>query len=105
MWLAANAYDAVGLAVKAISAVGPDRQAIRDYLAGMDTLEEAYVGVTGPNYFDQWGDSVKPNVFCLVKDGKWVLHPLGIGWTPPPLPRPAGVYDGVEFGPIEWPPR
>jgi branched-chain amino acid transport system substrate-binding protein len=105
MWLAANAYDAVGVAVQAISAVGPDRQAIRDYLAGMDTLEEAYVGVTGPNYFDKWGDSVKPNVFCLVKDGKWVLHPKGVGWTPSPLPRPAGVYDGVKFGPIEWPPR
>lgn len=105
MWLAANAYDAVGIAVKAIAAVGPDRKAIRDYLATMTTLEKAYWGVTGPNYFDEYGDSMKPNVFCIVEGGKWKLHPLGINWFPPPLPRPAGVYDGVEFGPIEWPPR
>lgn len=94
-WLAANTYDAMGIAIKAIMEVGPDRSAIRDYLADLTSLDKAFVGITGPNYFDSLGDSAKPNVFVVVEDGKFRIHPLAEGWEPPPLPREG----------IVWPPR
>ena len=46
-WFAANTYDAVGMAAEAIKAVGMDREKIQAYLAGINSLDKAYVGVTG----------------------------------------------------------
>ena len=71
-WFAANTYDAVGLAVAAITAVGPDREKIRAYLAGISSPEKAYKGVTGATYFDENGDCLKAAFVKVVKNGKWV---------------------------------
>jgi len=71
-WFAANTYDAVGMAVQAIKAVGMDRQKIRDYLAGIDSPVEAYEGVAGNTYFDENGDCLKAAFIKEVRDGKWV---------------------------------
>ncbi len=76
----ALAYDAAGIAIEAIKAVGPDRKAIRDYLAGMTTAEDSYAGVTGLTFFDQNGDCQKPAYVSIVKDGKLSL-PLNRCWT------------------------
>lgn len=74
-WMSANAYDAAGMLVQAIAKVGPDRAKIRDYLAGMNTPEKGYKGVTGVNYFDANGDCQKPAFVKMVKDGKFVPAP------------------------------
>jgi branched-chain amino acid transport system substrate-binding protein len=71
-WFAANTYDAVGMAVQAIKAVGMDRQKIRDYLAGIDSPVKAYEGVAGKTYFDESGDCLKAAFIKEIRDGKWV---------------------------------
>ncbi|EFL51324.1 Extracellular ligand-binding receptor [Solidesulfovibrio fructosivorans JJ]] len=74
-WMSANAYDAAGMMIQAISKVGPDRAKIRAYLAGMNTPEKGYKGVTGVNYFDANGDCQKPAFVKMVKGGKFVPAP------------------------------
>ena len=71
-WFAANTYDAVGLAVAAITAAGLDREKVRSYLAGISSEEKAYQGITGATYFDENGDCLKAAFVKVVKDGKWV---------------------------------
>ena len=74
-WMSANAYDAAGMMLDAIAKVGPDRAKIRAYLAGIDSPEKGYKGVTGVNYFDANGDCLKPAYVKTVKDGKFVPAP------------------------------
>jgi branched-chain amino acid transport system substrate-binding protein len=71
-WFAANTYDAVGLAAEAIKAVGTDREKIRGHLAGINSEEKAYDGVTGKTYFDENGDCLKPAFVKMIKGGKWM---------------------------------
>jgi branched-chain amino acid transport system substrate-binding protein len=71
-WFAANTYDAVGMAAAAIKAVGQDREKIRDWLAGIDSKDKAYEGVTGKTYFDENGDCLKDAFIKEIKGGKWV---------------------------------
>jgi branched-chain amino acid transport system substrate-binding protein len=71
-WMSANAYDAAGMIIEAISKVGPDRAKIRDYLASVNSKEKAYKGITGLIYFDAKGDCVKPAYVKMVKNGKFV---------------------------------
>jgi branched-chain amino acid transport system substrate-binding protein len=71
-WMSANAYDATGILAEAIAKVGADRAKIREYLAGIDSPEKGYKGVTGVNYFDANGDCLKPAYVKVVKDGKFV---------------------------------
>ncbi len=71
-YMSANAYDAAGIVIDAISKVGPDRVKIREYLAGIDSPEKAYEGVTGKTYFDAKGDSQKPAFVKMVKGGAFV---------------------------------
>ncbi|MHC5038324.1 MAG: ABC transporter substrate-binding protein [Planctomycetota bacterium] len=73
---AALTYDAVGMAVEAIKAVGTDRAKIREWLAACTTPEKAYKGVTGLTYFDKEGDCYsKPAYVAQVKDKKFVPAP------------------------------
>ena len=71
---AALAYDAVGIVAEAVGEVGPDRRAIRDYVAAMDSKEKAYDGIAGLTYFNEDGDCMKPLVVAVVKDGVFVPH-------------------------------
>jgi branched-chain amino acid transport system substrate-binding protein len=71
-WFAANTYDAVGMAAEAIKTVGLDREKIRDYLAGINSPDKAYVGVAGKTYFDENGDCLKAVFIKEIKDGKWI---------------------------------
>lgn len=73
---AGQSYDAVGMAVEAIKAVGTDRAQIRDWLASRTTPEKAYKGVTGPTYFDEKRDVQKPVFFAIVKGGKFSPAPM-----------------------------
>ncbi len=74
---AALTYDAIGQAIEAIKAVGPDRRKIREWLAACTTLEKGYKGVTGVTYFDEEGDCYsKPIYVAVVKGGKMVPAPL-----------------------------
>ncbi|MHC4780948.1 MAG: ABC transporter substrate-binding protein [Planctomycetota bacterium] len=70
---AALTYDAVGMAVEAVKAVGTDRTKIKEWLAACTTPEKAYKGVTGLTYFDKEGDCYsKPAYVAQVKDKKFV---------------------------------
>jgi branched-chain amino acid transport system substrate-binding protein len=71
---AALGYDAVGIVAEAIGEVGPDRRAVRDYVAAMDSKEKAYDGIAGLTYFNEDGDCMKPLVVAIVKDGVFVPH-------------------------------
>ena len=63
----ALAYDATMLIGHAAIAVGPDRNRVRDYIAGIGTTNPAAVGVTGRIAFDQEYDVVnKPVVIATV---------------------------------------
>ncbi len=68
-WRAAFAYDAAKLVVEAIKnvlssgntlAIAEQRDRIQDYLASLNTMDQAIEGVTGLNYFDRNGDTKKP---------------------------------------------
>ena len=69
---AALTYDAVGMIAEAIEKAGENRKAIRDYLAGIDSSEEGYKGITGLTYFDKNGDCIKPAYVKVVRDGKFM---------------------------------
>jgi branched-chain amino acid transport system substrate-binding protein len=71
-WFAANTYDAVGMAADAIKAVGLDREKIQAYLAGINSPDNAFVGVTGKTYFDENGDCLKAAFIKEIKGGKWI---------------------------------
>ena len=71
-WMAANAYDAVGIIAKAIEDCGADRAKIRECLAGMNSANKGYEGITGVTFFDANGDCQKPAYVNLVKDGVFV---------------------------------
>ncbi len=71
-WFAANTYDAIGLAIAAITAAGLDREKVRAYLAGISSKEKAFQGITGAIYFDENGDCLKAAFVKVIKDGQWV---------------------------------
>lgn len=58
-------YDAVMLLATAARAVGPDREAIRGYLAGVGNRTPEYEGATGAIAFDENGDV--PPVYFLAE--------------------------------------
>ena len=63
----ALAYDATMLIGHAALAVGPDRERIRDYIAGIGTASPPVAGVTGPIAFDDQFDVMnKPVVIATV---------------------------------------
>lgn len=71
---AALAYDATNIIAKAIeNAKSTDRTAIRDAIAAMNSVENAFPGVTGKTYFNEEGDTVKRVLFAQVKDGRFQL--------------------------------
>jgi branched-chain amino acid transport system substrate-binding protein len=71
-YMSVNSYDATGLIVEAVKAVGADRDKIREYLFNIDTIEEAYEGIGGKVYFNEVGDCEKAAFVKVVKDGKFV---------------------------------
>ncbi len=71
-WFAANTYDAVGIAARAIEKVGTDREKIREYLASMNSPERGYHGITGLTVFDENGDCLKAAFVKTIRKGQWV---------------------------------
>ena len=71
----AGAYDIVQLLARAVAAAGPDRRAVRDYLARVGTDLPAYDGVTGSIAFDANGDvPAKPVIIGVVQGGRLVTE-------------------------------
>ncbi len=67
----ALAYDAAGLLVAALKAVGTDsREKVREGLLGL----KGYQGATGPISYAEGRDPAKQLVRITIKDGKWVLY-------------------------------
>ncbi len=68
-------YDVMQLLAQAIDAVGPDRRAIRDYLASVGPSRPAFDGVSGRIAFDSSGDVPgKPLTIAIVRNGKLVAE-------------------------------
>ncbi len=65
----AGAYDIVYMLARAIEAAGAGRAQVRDYLAGIGSRSEAFVGVTGQVAFDGRGDVVDRRVVISVPRG------------------------------------
>lgn len=74
-WMSANAYDAAGLFAAAVAEVGADRAKIRAFLAAIDSPEKAYMGITGPTFFNSKGDPEKNAFVKMVKDGAFTAAP------------------------------
>ncbi len=72
---AALTYDAVIMALDGIRTVGTDRNDLRDWMAGHDSREHGFKGITGVTYFDLNGDCLKPAMVALVQEGRFVLAP------------------------------
>ncbi len=75
-WMSANAYDAAGILLQAIAEAGADREKIREYIAGINSPENAYQGIAGMTYFNEVGDTLKPAFVKMVKDGQFVAAPI-----------------------------
>lgn len=70
----AGAYDIVHLLARALAAAGPDRQRLRDYLAGIGRSAPPFEGVTGTVAFDERGDvPAKPVVIGVIQGGQVVM--------------------------------
>lgn len=68
---AALAYDAAGLMIATLKAVGvKDRAKVREGLVNL----KGYEGATGPISYAQGRDPVKELVKITIKDGKWVVY-------------------------------
>jgi branched-chain amino acid transport system substrate-binding protein len=73
--MAGLTYDIVQLLAGALDAVGPDRQGLRDYLAGIGTRRQAFEGVTGRVAFDANGDVPgKQLTIAVVRKGRLVAE-------------------------------
>ncbi len=84
-WHAAFAYDTALVIAEALRQTYPRtkaekkkdtlaarRKRIRDYLAGLNSMEDAIEGVTGYNFFDEEGDSQKPIFMGTYKNQKLI---------------------------------
>jgi branched-chain amino acid transport system substrate-binding protein len=72
----ASAYDVVNLLAQAITAAGPSRRAVRDYVARVGHGVPAFDGVTGRIAFDDAGDvPSKGVVIAVVRGGRLVAEP------------------------------
>lgn len=78
-WQAAFAYDAALVIIEAINQTGvqggpeslkEDHRKIRDFLAELTAIEQAIEGVTGFNYFDEYGNAQKPISIGMYKQNK-----------------------------------
>ena len=56
--------------IQAVREVGTDREAIKNYLANIET--EGYH--TGPLSFDELGNRTRRVVFSKIQNGKQVIH-------------------------------
>lgn len=66
-------YDVTKLVYKAISEVGDDSKAVRDYFYALNG-DNYHIGVTGKTTFDSKGEVQKPFYVFKVRDGKYVRH-------------------------------
>jgi branched-chain amino acid transport system substrate-binding protein len=68
---AALAYDAAGVLVAALKAVGTDSRAkVREGLIGL----KGYEGATGPISYAEGRDPAKQLVRIMIRDGRWQLY-------------------------------
>ena len=81
IWLGGDTYlwglpsmaassDAVNLVIQAVRAVGTDREAIKNYLADIETEGDH----TGPLSFDDMGNRTRKIVFSKIQNGEKIIH-------------------------------
>ncbi|MCP4686562.1 MAG: ABC transporter substrate-binding protein, partial [Desulfobacterales bacterium] len=76
-------YDAVSMGLKAIDESGVtgenppgDREKIRRWLAGVNSMNNAFNGVSGYIYFDDQGDAQKTVPIALFKNNRLISAPV-----------------------------
>lgn len=79
------AYDSIMVILEAVKDTGitgkpdtikDDRKKIRDYIANINSIENALDGLTGPNYFDENGNCPKPIAIGVYRS-KSIISALG----------------------------
>ncbi|MGI8905438.1 MAG: ABC transporter substrate-binding protein [Candidatus Sumerlaeaceae bacterium] len=76
---AALSYDAISVVCEGIKRNGFTRDAVLQYLKGLDSPQTAYDSLTGKTFFDQEGDCKKPVQVAQVKNGKFVAAANQLG--------------------------
>ncbi len=71
-WIAASAYDALGLGAEAIARAKGVRSRLRRALASMNLAARGYQGVTGLTYFTVLGGNQRPVRVVRVEGGSFV---------------------------------
>lgn len=66
-------YDAARVVLRALAEAGPDRRAVRDYIAGIGTASPPLQGATGTIRFDANGDAAGKAVAIGVVRGRRVV--------------------------------
>jgi branched-chain amino acid transport system substrate-binding protein len=69
---AALSYDAISMICEGLKKNGFTREAVLEYLQGINSVETAYDGVIGKTFFDEEGDTRRPVQMAQVKGGKFV---------------------------------
>jgi ABC-type branched-subunit amino acid transport system substrate-binding protein len=67
------AYDGLGMIAEAIRTAGPDRTAIRDYLASFNSPTTTFEGASGLLYFGKDGAAVRDTIMGTIMGGQF--HP------------------------------
>ncbi|MGB1110627.1 MAG: ABC transporter substrate-binding protein, partial [Gammaproteobacteria bacterium] len=106
-WRAAFAFDAAKVILEAIDSTQPsgdadnrkpEREAIRDWIAGLDSAERSVPGVTGDNYFDENGDPVKPISVAQFRNGIMVSAPYQLAYASEAQLNDANAAEFTRYG-------
>lgn len=99
-------YDAVGIGLEAVAALNPDeadltlnRQAVRDYLARINSRAAAYDGITGKIFFDVAGNSLKTVPIGVFELAEFISAPVQLVPVENPVMVP-NFSDKLETGEI-----
>ncbi|MDM8559975.1 ABC transporter substrate-binding protein [Candidatus Parabeggiatoa sp. HSG14] len=76
------------------------RKRLRDSLAQVNKKEEPIEGLTGPNFFDEYGDISKPISIGVYRNSHLISAPLQLSYDDDTKYRTV-VYTGVQFNEIE----
>jgi branched-chain amino acid transport system substrate-binding protein len=77
------------------------RKRLRDNLAKINTYEKAIEGLTGFNYFDDYGDISKPISIGIYRNGHLISAPLQLSPDGNDKRYRTVVYTGVQFNEIK----
>ena len=107
-WFSATTYDSALVAVEAMRNAGisgdpanleEDRQKVRDYLAGIDSHENAIEGITGNIYFNEHHNFAQPMAMGVFESQQFVSAPIQLTSTNSSA-MTKEIFDGTIAGQV-----